>query len=115
MKLLITHDIIDTIKTNEAAGNITLSENRKLRQMTLQLYRHQKYDEMEKEGVNALAEEALILDIDIIEQEHKKELLEKDREIRALQLLLKGVPDETVCSETGLSSEALNRLKSVPR
>ena len=85
--------------------------------MTLQLYRHiyQKYDEMEKEGVNALAEEALILNIDIIEQEHKKELLEKDREIRALQLLLKGVLDETVCSETGLSSEALNRLKSVPR
>lgn len=49
---------------------------RKLRQMTPMLYRHiyQKYDELEKEGVNAMVEEGLILDIDVIELKHKKEL-----------------------------------------
>ena len=127
LKSLISHDIIESIRQNEAAGNITRSDGRKLRQMTLQLYRHiyEKYDEMEKEGVNAMAEEALILDIDIIEQEHRKELREKDQvihekdqtihekdaSIHALQLMLKGIPDPEICRRTGLTQARLDGLR----
>lgn len=84
LKELIRHDIIGMIQKNVAAGNLTLSEGRKLKQITLQLYRHiyKKYAEMEKEGVNTMVEEALILDIDVIEMEHKRELQKKDAEIR---------------------------------
>lgn len=71
LKYLIHHDIIGTIKENVAVGNITTLEGQKLQRITLQLYRHiyEKYEEMEVAGVNNLAEEALILDIDIVEQE----------------------------------------------
>ena len=71
LKYLIRHDIIETIKENVAVGNITTLEGQKLQRITLQLYRHiyEKYEEMEKAGVNEMAEEALILDIDIVEQE----------------------------------------------
>ena len=70
----MTHDIIGSINDNVAAGNMTIVEGEKLRQMTLKLYHHiyDRYDEMEEEGVNAVVEEALILDIDIWEQKIKK-------------------------------------------
>ncbi len=76
LKYLIQHDIIGTIKGNMAAGNITAIEGQKLQRITLQLYRHiyEKYDELEKAGVNQMAEEALILDVDIVEQQLTKKL-----------------------------------------
>lgn len=120
LKQLISHDIIQSIRENEEAGNISRSDGRKLRQMTLQLYRHiyEKYDELEKEGVNAMAEEALILEIDIIEQEHRKELREKDSviqekstAIQALKLMLKGIPDPDICRKTGLTQAQLDELR----
>lgn len=120
LKQLISHDIIEGIRENEEAGNISRSDGRKLRQMTLQLYRHiyEKYDELEKEGVNAMAEEALILEIDIIEQEHRKELREKDSviqekstAIQALKLMLKGIPDPDICRKTGLTQAQLDELR----
>jgi len=116
LKHLIRHDIIDTINKNIAAGNITVSEGRKLKQVTLQLYRHiyEKYDELEKAGVNQMAEEAMILDIDIIEYEHKKELQrltqevtervagEKDKIIQEMAEKLRsmGVSEEEIASLT---------------
>ncbi len=59
-----------------AAGNITVSDARVLKGITWQLYRHiyQKYDEMEKAGVNQLMEEAMILEVDIIEKKHRDEV-----------------------------------------
>lgn len=134
LKNLITHDIIGSITENERAGNITKSETRKLKRMTLQLYHHiyDKYGEMEEAGVNSMVEEALILDIDIIEQEHKKELAAKEKElaakekeveakekevetkeheIMAMKLLLKGVPEAEILSRTGLTRLQLERLK----
>lgn len=81
LKELIGHDIINTIQENVAAGNISIADGRKLKRITLQLYHHvyEKYEELEKAGVNEIVEEAMILDIDIIEWEHKKEL-ERERE-----------------------------------
>lgn len=65
-----------------------------------------------------MAEEALILDIDIIEQEHRKELREKDQtihekdaSIHALQLMLKGIPDPEICRRTGLTQARLDGLR----
>lgn len=80
LKVLIKRDIIDTINENIAAGNVTVSDGRKLKRLALQLYRHiySIYEEIESAGVNTMVEKALILDIDIIEMEHKKELREKD-------------------------------------
>jgi len=79
LKYLIRHDIIETIKENVAVGNITNLEGQKLQRITLQLYRHiyEKYEEMEEAGVNTLAEEALILDIDIVEQELTKKITQR--------------------------------------
>lgn len=88
LKNLVQHDIIESIKANEDAGNITKSDGRRLKQMTLQLFRHiyARYEEMEKAGVSQMVEDALILDIDIIEHEHelkmKKLAQEKEEEKR---------------------------------
>lgn len=138
LKKLICNDIIGAIEMNEAAGNITRSEGRKLRRMTLQLYQHiyQKYEEMEEAGMNEIAEEALVLDIDIIEQEHKKEIEKLKREeeaerrraeaerkkadkraevqgrtITALRLLLKGEADSRILEASGLTQQELDALR----
>ena len=84
LKELIQYDIIETIQENVAAGNLTVSEGRKLKQISLQLYRHiyEKYDEMEETGVNKMVEDAMILDIDVIELEHKRELRQLEKTLR---------------------------------
>ena len=76
LKDLICHDIIETITENIAAGNLSVSDGRKLKQITLQLYRYlyKDFKELEKAGVNDMVEDAMVLDIDIIEYEHKKEI-----------------------------------------
>ena len=136
LKDLIRYDIIDSINKNVAAGNITATDGQKLKRITLQLYHHiyAKYDEMEKAGVNQMAEEALILDIDIIELEHKKELkrlaaekdtiisekdntiLEKDNTIRNLvaQLQKAGIPEDQILAATNLTKEELQRMCIFP-
>lgn len=76
LKSLIRCDILEFIDRNVAAGNITISDARILRGITWKLYRHiyQKYEEMEEAGVNQLVESAMILDVDILEKEHREEL-----------------------------------------
>lgn len=76
LKNLIQHDILEAVQRNVTAGNLAVSEGQTLKRVALQIYNHiyNKYDELEEAGVNKMAEEALILDIDIIEWEHKKEL-----------------------------------------
>ena len=86
LKNLLAYDIIDTLERNEHAGNITQVESMKLRSMILHLYRHiyQKYDELEKEGVNQMAEDALIFDVDILDYKIRK-LEKKTQELEATQ------------------------------
>lgn len=76
LKILIRYDILESIDKNVAAGNITVSDARILRGITWQLYRHiyKKYDEMEVAGVNQLVEEAMILEVDILEKQHREEI-----------------------------------------
>ncbi len=76
LKILIRCDILESIDKNVAAGNITVYDARILKGITWQLYRHiyKKYDEMEDSGVNQLVEEAMILEVDILEKQHREEM-----------------------------------------
>lgn len=87
LKNLVTHDILDSLNNNENAGNITRTDAMKLRRMILHLYHHiyDKYDELEREGVNRMAEEALIFDVDILDykiQKQEQEIQKQGQEIQ---------------------------------
>ena len=133
LKYLVTHDIIGSIEVNVKAGNITPTDGRKLKNMTLQLYHHiyDRYQEVSDEGVSEAVEEALILDIDVIEMEHKKELREKEQkieqkekeieekqkeaeekgeEVKVLKLLLKGKSPKEAARELNISLEKIEKM-----
>lgn len=80
LKNLISRDILNSLNRNVDAGNITRTEAMKLSRMILHLYHHiyDKYEELEKEGVNQVAEDALIFDVDILDYKIRK--LEKQNE-----------------------------------
>lgn len=112
LKYLVTHDIINSIAMNVEAGNITPTDGRKLKSLTLQLYHHiyDKYQEVADEGVSEAVEEALILDIDIIELEHKKEMKKKQEEVDALKLLLQGKSQEEAAEILHISMERMEEI-----
>lgn len=131
LKNLICHDILDSLNRNVDAGNITPTEAMKLSRMVLHLYHHiyDKYDELEKEGVNQMAEEALIFDVDILDNKiHKleKELenletvnqsLQSDNqslimEKQVWKLLARGVTKEEISRQTGLPLEKIQQILS---
>lgn len=80
MKKLILHDILNSINTSLQNGIITYYEAIKLGNMVLLLYRHiySQYEELKKEGIEKMAEKALIFDIDILEYKIKN--LEKSND-----------------------------------
>ena len=55
-------------------------------------------------------EEALILDIDIIELEHKKEMKKKQEEVDALKLLLQGKSQEEAAEILHISMERMEEI-----
>ena len=55
-------------------------------------------------------EEALILDIDIIELEHKKEMKKKQEEVDALKLLLQGKSPEEAAEILHISMERMEEI-----
>ena len=55
-------------------------------------------------------EEALILDIDIIELEHKKEMKKKQEEVDALKLLLQGKSPEETAEILHISMERMEEI-----
>lgn len=119
LKKLICHDIINSINQNVVAGNITQIESMKLRQMVLYLYQHiySKYEELEKEGVNHMAEEALIFEVDILDYkirklEEKNQSLETANQSLALEnqiwkLYAHGVSVDEIAEKTGQSSDEI--------
>ena len=72
LKDLILNDIIGTIDENVRLGNLTLADAGRLRNLVRELYRHiyAHFEEMEKEGINDMVEEGLVLEMDIIEHNH---------------------------------------------
>lgn len=83
MKKLIQDDIIGSINDNLKLGNITVDDARRLRRLTYRLYEHiyAHYEEMEE--LNDMTDESLMLDIDIIEKEHEKEIARIKKEVTA--------------------------------
>ena len=77
MKSLIENDIIGSINENLSLGNITQYDARKLKRLTHKLYNHIYSHYQELEELNEMTDESLMLDIDIIEKEHEKELATK--------------------------------------
>lgn len=77
LKRLIFHDIIGSIDKNLVAKNITLNDAYKLKRLTHRLYEHLYAHYPEMEVLNEMTDEALILDIDILEDKYEK-LFEKN-------------------------------------
>lgn len=71
LKSLVSHDIIEAIYVNVKAGNITTLDAQRLGRLTQKLFHHiyDRYPEVAEKGVDDEVDDALILDIDIVEQE----------------------------------------------
>ena len=74
LRKLVLDDIISVINENQRAGNITAADAGRLRRLIRKLYGHlyAHYKELAEGGLNDMMEEALVLDIDIIEDEITK-------------------------------------------
>ena len=127
LKKLITHDILNSLNRNVEVGNITPTEALKLSRMILYLYRHiyEQYDELKKEGVNQMTEDALIFDVDILEYEieklekknkhleSEKQSLESEKQNleteqqKLILLLSKTYPPEGIAALTGIASDKI--------
>lgn len=97
---LINHDIIEAIQINLDTGNITVDDAIKLRRLAHKLYKHiySHYEEMKE--LNEMTDESLMLDVEIMQKQHDKEIAAKDEEIAAR--------DETIAA---LKAE-IEKLKS---
>jgi hypothetical protein len=96
LKNLIKNDIIGSIEANYQAGNITLEDNLRLKELTHRLYLYIYGDYEGMEDITQMTDESLMLDIDIIEKQHEEEIAkiteekdnaiaEKEQEIAALK------------------------------
>ena len=56
-----------------------MDDARRLKRLTHKLYEHIYSHYQEMEELNEMTDESLMLDIDIIDKEHEKELAEKDK------------------------------------
>ena len=114
MKSLITDDIIGSINNGLTEEVITASEGQKLKLMALQIYRRlfSKYkEEGSMKEIDDMTEEAMILEIDIIEQRHRRELENSERKFQAMKLMFKGLPDQEISEQTGFSLAELEELR----
>ena len=131
LKTLIFDNIISIINRQLIVELITVSDANMLKEFLLKLYNYlyADYSECEKGGVNAMVEDEIIFQTDMLIAEttekvtkelnakyakHAKELTEKlaekDRIISAYQLLAKHTPIAQIAAETGLSEEAIRAL-----
>ncbi len=111
LKNLIQNDIIGSIEENLSLGNITVGDAARLKRLTHQLYRHIYAHYHEMEGLNVITDESLILDIDIIEMRHEKEIAEKDAEINALKAELSNAKSKEKDAEIAALKAEIAALK----
>lgn len=121
---MIFDDIIMIINRQLSAGMLTVSDATMLREFLLKLYNHlyADYKECEEGGFNAMVEDEIIFQTDIIiaettervtkelSEKYSKKLSEKDRIIKAYQLLTKKTPIDQIIKETGLTKAEINNL-----
>lgn len=93
LKNLIQNDIIGSINENLRVGNLTEYDARILKRLTHKLYLHIYSHYKELEEVTEMTDESFLLDIEIIEREHQKQLeklqAEKDEALAELAALKK--------------------------
>ena len=75
---LIRHDILGSIETNYALGNISINDAYRLQRLTKQLYNYIYAHYAEMKELNDMTDESLLLDIDIIEKQYEKALAEME-------------------------------------
>lgn len=106
-----------------SAGLLLVNDAMVFRRLLVKLYNHlyADYAECEEGGLNAMIDDELILDIDLVTDEIT-EKFEKEldasraaidyqrRVIQAYRLRARNVPDEQIMIETGLSEEEMNEL-----
>ncbi len=82
LRTLISDDILGVIKENQVAGNLTMADANRLRNLIHKLYNHlyAHYKEFIEGGLNDMMEDDLVLEMDIIEEKMKKEMEEALRE-----------------------------------
>lgn len=81
LKRLIFDDIITSIDKNLTVQNITVNDAYKLKRLTHMLYQHLYSHYPEMEELNEMTDEALILDIDILEDKYEKLFEEQNNAI----------------------------------
>ena len=76
LKSLIFDDIIHTIDEYVTNDFLSINDARVLKSLLLKLYRYvyADYEETKNGGINDMVEDALVLDIDIIEHEHQMKM-----------------------------------------
>jgi len=118
-KKLIKDDIMGSIETNLAVGNITRDDGVKLVNMVKRLYRHiyLDYEELRKGEVADMFEEVFELEVDKILDELaqvKEQLGKKEEEAEqrkeVMKLLLQGKDISEVAEELSLSFEDIQKL-----
>lgn len=113
LKELILHDIIGSIKENERVSNITKKDARILLNLTGRLYQHiyEKYRELEEGGYSVMIEEALVLDIDMIEYEHNQRLNAMQREIDEAKIAIEREKEEAERQKAAAEQEKIKAEK----
>lgn len=97
LKNLIQNDIIGSINENLRVGNITEYDARILKRLTHKLYMHIYSHYKELEEVTEMTDESFLLDIEIMEKEHQKQIekmqAEKDEALAEIASLKKKLAD----------------------
>ncbi|MDD3218251.1 MAG: hypothetical protein PHC41_10375 [Lachnospiraceae bacterium] len=83
LKNFILDDILGIVDENVNLGNLTLADAGRIRNLLAELYRYlyADYEECQKEGINDMVEEGLVLEMDIIEHRHKMEMQQREKEV----------------------------------
>ena len=84
MKRLLFNGIIKIIDKNVILDNLTVNDAYKLKRLTQRLYEHIYAHYTELEALTEMTDEALILDIDILEYKYEKLFAEADAKFAKL-------------------------------
>ena len=109
MKSLIEDDIVNSIKTNLAFGNISEEDGRKLRDMIQKLYWHIYADYDELEDITMMIDESLDLPSDILDA--KIEKLEIALEEQKATIPQKDATIDSLTAENEALKKQLEELK----
>lgn len=132
LKNLIFNDILNMINRQLSIGVLSINEAMVLRELLMKLYDHlyADYKECEEGGINAMVDDELILQVDILTDEitrrvtkevtatvtaemskrYEKELDSQRKIIQAYKLLRQQIPVSQIAAQTGLTEDEIDQL-----